>query len=469
MSRATGRALYVAVLLVMTATTGCRSYQARPLDMAGYQQEWAEREATDASVAAFAEELTARERWDLEPFAPEDGLTLGEAEAVALLLNPRLRTLRLRAEVPLAGANEAGLWEDPELSFDVMRVLASVQEPWILGTGLGITLPLSGRLAVEQDLAWAEYDAAWREAALAEWELLAELEAAWLQWSATAREVELLRAYVEELGPLEQTTEQLVEAGEASATETRVLQMERARRRVTLDHLQTQAEQQRSRLLAMLGLAPDAQVQLEPAVDAVAPELEPEAWGDAIQAHPALQLARAEYETAEQRLHREIRRQYPDLTIGPRGQRETGQSRIGLGGVVPIPLWNRNQQAIAEAEAAREAARAEAEDVLQRVSHRVDRQRRRWEAARRRRQALQAEVAPLVDEQMQQMQQLIELGELDVLLLQDTLARSLETKQAILKARLEEASAAATVRAMVEPRWAVEPADDAMDAMKERE
>ncbi|MEX2673347.1 MAG: TolC family protein [Phycisphaeraceae bacterium] len=470
MHRRRCHALAAAALLLTLALTGCRSYQAQPLDLPAYQNEWKQRDLTSPSVAAFAEQLATRhEDDDADPppaFDPDDGLTLDEAEAVTLLLNPHLRTLRLRAQVPLMGARNAGQWQDPSISFNALRILESVQDPWILGGGLALTLPLSGRLAVERDLAWSEYDAAWREAALAEWETLNELRQAWLRWSATQQEAALLREYLAHLEPVQESAERLVEVGELPATDARVLQMETARRAVELTHLQAQADQQRIAVLRLLGLSPAASVDLVASLNLPAPNMDADAAQAAILEHPELILAQARYDAAEHRLHREIRKQYPDLTIGPATQWEEGQSRIGLSGALPIPLWNRNSRAIEEAESARDAARAETHALLQSLTHRLDTLHRQQQSGHARRRTLEEDVAPLVDQQMQEMQQLIELGELNILLLYDALQRSLQTKQAMLQATREQASASAAIRAMLQPRWAIEPAQDASKERK---
>jgi outer membrane protein TolC len=68
-------------------------------------------------------------------------------------------------------------------------------------------------------------------------------------------------------------------------------------------------------------------------------------------------LRSAEYEAAERRLELEIRRQYPDLGVGPGYGTDQGDRRFLFDVSIPIPLWNANAGAIAEAEAIREGAR----------------------------------------------------------------------------------------------------------------
>ena len=450
----------VVATLVAATVAGCQSYRPRPLELDVYQQAWEGRDVADVTVTAFAEQLQAHDAVELERFDPSDGLSLAEAEVVALWFNPDLRVARQRAHVAEAGQREAGRWEDPKLDVDILRVLESVDEPWILGGGLSLTVPLSGRLSVAREQAEARWDVARWDVALAEWRLRVELREAWLRWSAQQRLAELLGWYVEQVETISTTVTALAEAGELSGVEARVLRLEVAHRRIERQQVEAEAQQQRFDLLAMLGLVPDAPVELEPALEVVDVEPTKEDRRAALLDHPEVRRVQAAYELAERKLHREIRRQYPDLTIGPRYSYEEGQSRLGGGGGLPLPLWNRNRQGIAEAEAEREQARAEAEAALEALTGRLARLEHRLSTARARREALHRDVVPVAEQQRREVEQLVELGELDILLWQDAQSRALEVRQALLKGTLDEALAASTLRELVQPRLSV-PHDDA--------
>jgi len=61
----------------------------------------------------------------------------------------------------------------------------------------------------------------------------------------------------------------------------------------------------------------------------------------------------AEYATSEATLQLEIARQYPDIHLGPGYEYDQGDNKWSLGLSVMLPVFNRNQGAIAEAEARR--------------------------------------------------------------------------------------------------------------------
>ena len=167
--------------------------------------------------------------------------------------------------------------------------------------------------------------------------------------------------------------------------------------------------------------------------------------------HPRVRLARAEYEESEQQLRHEIRKQYPDLTIGPSYSLEEGFSRMGMGFGMPIPLWNRNRRAIAEAAANRDAARINAEVVVETAMGELAREEARLAAAQALRALLNEQVAPLVDQQVRETRDLLGIGEIDVLVLRHTLSTALETKTRIVDATLAGALAANNLENMLQP------------------
>ena len=329
-----------------------------------------------------------------------------------------------------------------------------IDDPWIIGGSLSITIPISGRLAVEQDWAWAEYAASWRRILISEWQLLTNLRSAWLEWSTTCERIEVIKTFVEQLGTVATMTERLAAAGEIKPTESRLLLVELQCRRTALQAAESEAELQRLELLALLGLAPEAPVVLQPEVFLPRIDEATDSRRDTLlRRDPRVLAARAEYEASERRLRLEVRKQYPDLNVGPSYSFEEGFSRLGLGFGFPIPLWNRNRQAVAEASEEREAARTHAQAQIEQVFSELARAEVRLRNAAQRREMLLNEVVPLVDRQVEETRKLLDLGEVDVLVLRDALSSAVETKLELLTATLAEAQAANALQQMLEPRW----------------
>src|SRR5688572_17711544 len=143
-------------VLALALVAGCQSYKAVPLDLVAYQNNWAARDPASPAVVDYARQLALASGRSDATFNPSDGLSLQEAEVVALFFNPRLRVARLKAQATKVGAAEAGRGEDPVLRVDAERIVQSVQHPWVIGGLLDLTIPLSGRLPLERQQATAE-------------------------------------------------------------------------------------------------------------------------------------------------------------------------------------------------------------------------------------------------------------------------------------------------------------------------
>ncbi len=474
---------------------GCANYEPMPLAMEQYLQRWPMRDIEGETVKAYANQLIAAE--SDAPYNPADGLNLSEAEAVALVFNPQLRRARAQADVPLATAQEAGWWRDPRFQAQVLRFTHRgatpnfqldgpsldginpggleitppgfrrvggqfIDEPWESGASLSITIPISGRLAVEQDWSWAMYRASWRQILIAEWDLLTRLRSAWLEWSTTQQRLTVINDYLQQLAAVANIADQLVAAGELNPTDARLLNIELQRQRTVRQGLEGNVADQRLELMAILGLSPEADVHLIPALFLAAIDQKDKDRREILlDRDPRLQAARAQYDAAEQRLRLEIREQFPDLNLGPSYTLEEGFSRLGLGISFPLPLWNRNRQAIAEALAERNAARIQAQATIEAVMSQLARVEVRLRFAAERRRMLLEDVAPLVDQQVAETRELLDLGEINVLVLRDAISSAVETKLELLTATLAEAQAANELQQMLAPRW-ITPSGEAV-------
>jgi CRISPR system Cascade subunit CasA len=153
-------------------------------------------------------------------------------------------------------------------------------------------------------------------------------------------------------------------------------------------------------------------------------------------------VAAAEYEAAEKTLELEVRKQYPDIHIGPGYGNEDGQNQVLLGLSVPIPILSANRRGIAEANAQREVARAGAETALEQAIAAVRSAEVRLAAARQRRSTLESEIVPLVDAQYTDARQVARLGEVNTIVLLESLTRQQEAKVGLVDAARDEAIAA---------------------------
>ena len=315
---------------------GCRSYEQRAIDWAAEAQKEAPGEVRIA---------TAR-----------------DAVTVALVGNPEINALRLKHANSRRVAKQTGWWEDPEFDVDLTRILPSTSHPFLMGSSLTFTLPLSGVPGCEARA--AELYAAADEAAVCakEHELAFDVRAALIRLMALRERIRLLRAYGADKQILRalDTAEKLNQAGEVTAGDLASAKRRRHERLHRLRAAEREWVSEETAFVRVLGLMPGTKLVL-PEADVhrhheEMPALDPLA----LSKHVRVQSVLAKHDAAEAALETEIRRQYPDLKVGPAYSREDGMDRLGIVAGLTLPLWNRNRKGIAEAEGARDEARLEA-------------------------------------------------------------------------------------------------------------
>jgi cobalt-zinc-cadmium efflux system outer membrane protein len=420
---------------------GCQTYEARPLDLASHRDAYLRRTADAPGVLAFSKQLGAAVP-PPRPFDPADGLSLHEAEAVALYFNPDLRIARLRAGVAAAGVPHAGRWDDPVLGVDLARILSGACKPWILGGAISLTLPLSGRLEAEKARAGAASEAELRRVVAQEWALRADLRRAWVEWSAAVLRVRGQREHLTRLDELLKLVDRLEAAGEYTKVDARVFRIERLTVTADLALLEGREAQAQLELRRLMGLSSTAPLQLVADITRQPAAMTPEARRAAMLAHhPELATLKAEYEVAEAALRKEIRAQFPDLIFGPGGSYDEGDVKALLSLSLPLPLWNRNQRGVAEAFAQRELARAQAEAGYERLAAALDAAELQHRAAASARQRMETQIAPAVDEQVADARHLAAAGRLDPLLILDAMTRQHDARKRLIDSRAAESAA----------------------------
>ncbi len=444
--------------LLACAGTGCQSYEPRPLDTGGHAAAFLSRTPTEPGVAASAAQVTTHTG---QPgvFDPADGVSCPEAEMLALVFNADLRLARMRAGVTRATAENAGLWEDPTIGVDLARIVQSTPDRWKVFTSLGITIPISGRLEIEKQRAASEHGAELTRLARDEWSVRMAVRRAWSEWSALDAQLSVTREFVARIEQILLVVEQMERPGEIARTEARLFRIERATAALHLSDLEFRADDLQLRLRQLMGMSPDAPLQLRPG--GIAPP-DAHATSDASPANmamqsPALRIAQAEYDAAEKALELEVRRQYPDLQIGPGYGREDGQDQVLLGLSIPVPILNANRQRIAEATARRELAQVGVETTLEQTIAAIRAAQVRLAAATRRRQTLETDIVPLVDAQYTDAREVARLGEVNTLVLLESLQRQQEARIGLVEAARDEALAAIDLDELIGPPPTADP------------
>lgn len=452
--------LMLFLFMALWGVAGCQSYSPLPLNLDDHQRQWEARDVHSEGVRTYAEDLAKRDDGRRKKYDPSDGLTLQEAEAVALFFNASLRTRRLESSVSLAGAVEAGRWKDPELEVDGGIILASISQPWFAAAAIRFTIPLSGRPGVEQDKAYAKHREEWASVAAAEWEVLTKLRREWVQLAVVRQKRVLAEEQKQSIEKVRDSAKALFDAGRVSATELRAFEIEVVRQDLSIRELEYEESIQVSVVLGVLGLVPTAPIDLTTETN-VPLEVPTDVVQVMRERNPKLALKRAEYDVAEQHLRLEVRKQYPDLTIGPGYEIEEGQSRIGIGFGLPIPIINLNRRGIAEAKANRLAAKSGFEGEYERLVGEVAVAQKELRLATDVRQSIQGDLIPLADIQVRDVMELGELDRLDVVLVLEALRIQYDSRIQLVDARQREALANIKLAELVGPTYEGVPAPKA--------
>ncbi|MBR3922341.1 MAG: TolC family protein [Kiritimatiellae bacterium] len=334
----TKQSLFMA-LLAAGILCGCRSYEPKPID-------WNE----EANAGVTNEVRIA---------------SLDDAVTLALIGNRELNALRLKSANSAKAAKESGWWEDPELDFDLMRIINPSEHPFLGGASIAFTIPLSGATAIaaKADELYAQADIA--EIKAAERDTGAEVRHAAIRLAALRRRAALLSEHDsdERIVRARENVGKLHEAGEVSASELAGVQRQKHIRHHALMETEREIAETEIAFLRILGLRPGTKISLTLPLR-VRPSMPSDA-DDPLELvrHPKVEAALARLGGTEKSLEAEIRRQYPDLKLGPAYANEEGLDRFGLIAGISIPLWNRNRKGIAEAEGTRDEARLAAIDM----------------------------------------------------------------------------------------------------------
>lgn len=413
------------------ALAGCQSFERMPIDLAEHRSAFDARLEATESIARFAERLSKNGSSAPDRFDLSDGLSPAEGEVLALFYNPDLRLARLDAGVARARFETAGLWQDPQFGFDAAELL-SPTGPLEYGLTLAMTIPISGRLGVEKDWADAGLRVELMRIVDAEWSLRAAVRSAWATWATESDQLRLAKEVVRQVERIAEITDKLEAAEELSRVEARLMRAELVELRTKAVRAEFNEARARVKLLGLVGLPPDAAVKLLPVQPTASTPKIDDPIARMIESNTTLAVRRAEYQVTEEALRWEVRKQFPDFSFGAGYGSEDNDDRLLLGISLPIPILNANRAGIAEADAHRNVARAAAETSFEGLTGELAIARAAYESSMTQLQTLTGELAPMLDEQAKEVEQLVELGEVDTLLLLETVSRRYEAKKLIL-------------------------------------
>ena len=304
------------------------------------------------------------EKWNF------DRLTLA-----AFYYHPSLDVARAQWHVTQAGVRTAGGRPNPTLTVTPgynVSALSGVN-PWFPAVNFDIPIETAGKRAKRISAAEQLSESARFNIATKAWLVRSGVRSSLLNYVAVRRRAVLLKEQVAAQEHIVKLLDQKAQVGDIALSELTISRVALAKARLDLTEAQRQSAEARVNLAEATGVSVKALAEVEISFDLqTAPDGVKHLTSDEIQQQALLSRtdilgALAEYAAAEATLRLEIAKQYPDVHLNPGYQFDQGEHKWSLGISVDLPVLNRNQGPIAEAEARREEAAARFNELQAKV------------------------------------------------------------------------------------------------------
>lgn len=430
------------LILPLLGLTGCQKYRADPLEPAEIFRTL-ETQRQPPAAAGTADDPNdanqpAKKTFTLQCAA--DTLRASGPEVQETLAEYRTALALAKINTPLPNP---GLEIGPQFGFG--PDLGPVNEVTPFGS-IGFTIPLGKRLRRQTELNRALAEVA-RVHALARFrELYLELRSSYAELAIGRQRLATRREIAASAEKTLSAGRQLVQAGQANAMDVSLFELEYQRSLAEVLTVEREVVEAEGALSRMLGVHFDHFRELPERALPVLPEAVPsheQLRERLIQNHTELARLRAQYEAAERALRLEISKQFPDLQIGPNWDSEVGERKtvIGLTLGIELPLFDRNQQGIAEAKKKREEIRTKYEAEARRALAGLEKAYRDLDVARRNAALLRGKILPLARNNVELARRTMQAGSVDALRLLDAERSEREILIEALTADLGECSA----------------------------
>lgn len=342
----------------------CATYRPQPIEADRSLAAFEARRLDDRGLRHYMERALHRR---ISPWPPRSW-DFQELTLAADFFRADLAAAQAKFAAANAAVVTAGARPNPTLAFSPSYDLSSEPgiSPWTLGFTLDAPIETAGkrgyRIAQAQHLA----NAARLDVASVAWQVRSRLRSSLVQLQAAERGERILVRQLAADHQAVQLLEQRLNLGQASATEVQLVRIAATQAALQLEDARKQAAQARIAAAAAVGIpetALESTALSFTSLDSLPqPEQAAPSVRDALLNRPDVLAALADYEASESALQLEVARQYPDIQIGPGFShgytaRELENS-LTFGISLTLPILNRNQGPIAEAEARRQEAAA---------------------------------------------------------------------------------------------------------------
>lgn len=333
------------------ALASCTSYTPKPVPDKVSLPQSASAIEVDRSRLPFARLATHR-------FDPGDGFDMDEIAMLAVVNNPQLRKTRDRLGIKRAQSFAAGLLPDPQLGLSLdhptngnadntnaFNINPSIDVTSILLRSSRVGAASLAEKQVNLELLWQE------------WQVASQARLLFTRLHGHQQLLDRLASARETLADLYQRSQRALSAGNATldsvsanlaalqSVEQQINQLERTRL------------QDRASLLKLVGLAPEATLNLigSPTVAHFDPAKVRTNLDTRLTTRPDMLALQAGYQSQEEKFRGAVLAQFPALNVGVSRARDTsGLYTLGFGLSLSLPIFNANKGNIAIERATRQ-------------------------------------------------------------------------------------------------------------------
>jgi cobalt-zinc-cadmium efflux system outer membrane protein len=419
-------------IFLLVGATGCGAYRRKPI---------VDRQVLDDLQAIRLEGLGAldgKRDQNAPTIDAAKGLSIDEAVAVGLYLNPDLRAFRKERGVAEGELVSARLLPNPEIPATALWNLFGTGGGIGSGTLSALVAPFRlGERGTRIDRARARVEETKSLISAQEWKLAAEVRKAYLSLWGLEEQLRIDDTAVRLQERTLKFFQEKRELGDASRLDVNLVNVEYTQalrqREVTI----SERDRAQQSLLQLLGLPPLYELSLKEQSDPLAYKpfhLEPSSLESMmVQRRPQLAAAKQEYEQAEQDLRLAYIQRIPWFRLGPSYERESGEvegtaNRLGAGLGLDLPLFNWNQGTIASLQANRDRLREGFTAKVHAARAELNEAYRNLRAQERLIHLYQDTIKPTLDEN-------VELTESGFQLKEFNLVQLITTQDKVLKAR----------------------------------
>jgi cobalt-zinc-cadmium efflux system outer membrane protein len=403
-------------LLAIFLLVGCagRRYQPAPIVPTETASKLESRNLSDAGLQAFVEKNLGQPT----TASPPNSWDLRTLWLAAQYFNPALEAARARVAESEAAVVSAGARPNPTLG-----IAPGIPSPYLLTLDFSVPIETAGKRGHRIESARNLDQAAEFDLAETVWKLRSGVRAALVDCLVGSRDLDLLHSDEQIRSEQVSLLEQRFAVGEIPRPDLDLARIQLSQAHLAASNAEGQAGQSRAALAAAIGISVGALEGAEfswPSLESPpsAESLSPKALqADAVLNRLDVRRSLAQYAAAEADLQLEISKQYPDVQIGPGYSYEERDSFFTLGISTILPLFNRNQGPIAEAEARRKAAAAAFLEKQAQVIAESERALAGYTAALNEFAEADTSLRNLQNEQEQMMRRAVAVGEEDRLTL----------------------------------------------------